>query len=214
MIGDTTLIKNSSGARLEPYLDEFLRSHLPPRDVQASRTPEGDLQSLCVPRTMLRQQIIKDPDFRRTFRTLEVQVQDFDKKGRPGDLLKAKEYVADTQAIGVGKASAVPKPLKDSIRSMQEWLDSLGTVMKFGVIGLMIGIPLYAAFKTARFAAKVVDEYAEATAAAIETDAGLERAIRARSGQPPPAEKANVPEAEEHSSSPKPPPPDTLKRSP
>lgn len=182
---DITLIKSKGGASLDPGVEDLLRGQLPDRVVQeiiSTRTPEGDLQSLTVPRKAFREAILANDDFRRTLRTLNIEVQDFYTKGGIGEPLDARHYVADTKAVGQSRGSAIPQPLKESIRSMQEWLDSLGTVMKVGVLGLMIGLPLYAAFRTAQFAAKVISEYADATAAAIKDEKGLERAIQARSG--------------------------------
>lgn len=169
---------------------DLLRSSFPSRHRSERLDPEKGVVSICVDRKHLRAKILKDETFRRTFRALPLEVQDmymrrgwlFWGKGGLGEPMTARLYVSDTKAFGNRRGNLLGSTLSNSLRGLQDRFESLANwaqgIIIVGTISAIVGTLGYLAV-TAR---KILTDYSDTLAKAAESEAGLERAIRARSG--------------------------------
>lgn len=189
--------------RREPIADgfaDFLRQSFPERCRAERKNTDSELTSITIDRRELRKKILSSQTFRRSFRQLPLEVQDlyvkrgwlFWGQGGLGECMSARVYVSDTKALGHSRGTLLGKSLSNSIRGLQEKLESLAVWAQAAVIVGTIGAILGTLGLLAREAYKVISSYSDSLEAAATSEEGLERAIRARSGrtnpQRPPAE--------------------------
>ncbi len=182
---DQTIFSALSGPTIDRDDAKLIKDLLAPIPVKVTATPDNDIRSLTVPRTKFREKILSDSSFRRALRNLPFKLQDVHARTMElGDSVVPEVYVKDTKynklSHSTGK-SLVSLDVK--MRWLEEALGDWGYVRIPAIILLtIVGFVGYGAYRLATFAGKVVTEYSEATAAATTSDAGLERAVQARSG--------------------------------
>jgi hypothetical protein len=104
-------------------------------------------------------------------------------KGGLGEPMTARLYVSDTKAFGNRSGNLLGTTLSNSLRDLQDRFESLANwtqgIIIVGTISAIVGTLGYLAV-TAR---KILTDYSDTLAKAAESEAGLDRAIRARSGR-------------------------------
>jgi hypothetical protein len=185
---DQAIFTNLSGPTIDRDDAAILKELLKPIDAKTRKGPEQEIQSLTVPRTDLRKRILDDVDFRRALRNMPFKISDLSaRKMELTDPVSADVYIKDTKYNGLkhtGGESLIPFDIR--MRALENWAGDWGYVkIPAAILVLIAGGMLYCAYRLAMHASKVISDYSDATAAAIQSDAGLEKAIKARSGMQP-----------------------------
>ena len=183
---DITILTSSRGPAIDRADADMLAGLLEPISVKETTTSEGDLKSLTVPRTDFRKRLLADKNFRRTFRNLPMFAQDIRARdAKCSEKLLADSYVADTKSYKL--AFNAPRsliPNQFSISGIREWAEEWGQVRIPAL--LLVGIAgalFWSAWRLGSHAIKLFEEQNQLLVDAASTDAGLERAIRARAGK-------------------------------
>lgn len=187
---DQAIFTSLAGPTIDREDAVILKELLKPIDAKTRKSAEQEIESLTVPRTDLRKRILDDADFRRALRNMPIKISDLSaRKMELTDPVSADVYIKDTKYSGLkhtgGGKSLVPFDIR--MRALENWAGDWGYVkIPAAIMILIAGGLLYSAYRLATYAGKIISDYGDATAAAIASDAGLEKAIKARSGMQPP----------------------------
>ena len=183
-----TVIRASEGEKLDSSTRDLFESFLGKHNVQTKLNPDQELESLTVPTKKLRGTIAEgDSSFRRALRGLPLELQDIVSKRRNveiGTVMSSPVYVQEAKASGaIVRTEPSAGSLANSIDAFRDKLEDWGQVkIPAAILLLLAGGTLYGAWRLARVAEETFTEQARLLSEAAESEAGLERAVRARSG--------------------------------
>ena len=180
---DHTILTATKEQGIDRDIVEYMQETFGAKAV--SITTKGEtIQSLSVPRDNFRRGLKKDSNLRAVVRASETRIQDVHVKPLTlGEVMDAKVYVKVAKAVGASKRDGSGMSLSDPIARLHDILSDWGQVKIPALVLLLIaGGTLYGAYRLAKVATDMGEDYATQLKDASTSDKGLDRAIRARSG--------------------------------
>jgi hypothetical protein len=188
---NSMVVLRSAGAEkvLDPSVAEFLQ-HEFAKNIRATKSPEGGISSLSLPRATFRVALRDSHDLRELIRKGALVVQEVNSKGilfkrlETSDSVSGSVYVKDVKRVGVRKSGiGRGQALHDSIEVWGERLKDWAEIkIPAAILLTMLGGVLWGAYRLKQIAEDKFGEHAKDTARMIESDKGLEAVVQKRSG--------------------------------
>ncbi|MBN8547914.1 MAG: hypothetical protein J0M12_01220 [Deltaproteobacteria bacterium] len=184
---DHTILSSSAEDGIDRSVVSLMQEKFGARSVSITTKGES-IQTLTVPRSEFRRALQKDSTLRAIVRASATNIQDVHVKPLSlGEVMEAKVYVKDAKAVGASRRDGSNIALGDSIARLHETLSEWGQIRIPALVLLLIaGGTLYGAYRLAKVATDMGQDYAKQLGDASASEVGLERAIKARSGRRPP----------------------------
>lgn len=184
MAKNQVVLTSRSEQGIDRDIVAHLRSTFGAKDTAVSQKADV-VESISLPREKFLKALKSDSTLRAIVRTSETEVQEvFVKPLGLGEKMDAPVFVQHAKTVAISKRDGTSIPLGNSIGRVREFLEEWGQVKIPAIILLMLaGGTLYGAWRLSRVANDLAEDYANQISAAAESEAGLERAIQARSGR-------------------------------
>lgn len=182
---DISVLSAIKGPTIDRSDVDLIKGLLEPLPVRETLNDDLGIRSLSVPRTKLREMLLRERSVRTAFRTLPIQVQDIQataaKLAAP---MAAAAYVKDTKYNKLAFSSSESLiPFSVQMRAIEDWAGDWGYVRIPAIILISIAAGVcWGAWKLATYSSRLLEDQNQMLVDAASSEKGLDRAVKARSG--------------------------------